>query len=1135
MHKSMLKQLALFALSGATAYAGSFTADFSNPSWPGYYLNQMVDTSGNNYPILTNNQLLVLYNEGSIGPASMVVNDLDGGAAIDSFTANFTMQIGPGTSTPADGVAFAFGPDITQFTTFNEQGPNMPGGGVCVCFVTYAGDGPGIGVNVRVMGDNSALGGIVQGGYIPMASATMVDSQMHNVSIQVNRNGTLNMVWNGNVIYTNLYLGGWVPTQGQFAFGGRNGGDTEQILLGSMNITTTKAPATPVAPTITAQPQSATVNEGASATFSVGYDGDAPLTLQWYDGSSAILNATNPVLKLTAVSYTENSHQITCKVSGTSTSATSQAVTLTVIKDTTPPTVTKASSDMTFTKVLVGFSEPVSDTALAAANYKVDQGITVLSVARVDASDVALTTSKLPVAGLFTLTINSVQDMAATPNTIAANSQIQFRSYVYMGGAVLHKKYDNCNDGFSLANLLSDTRYPSNPDRVDILTMMEYPPNNTYRVAADPVRNYYDSIEGYFIPPATGNYAFLTCGDDEYYLYLSTDDSPANMYQVCAQPGGWSDQRNWTAVHSGSTETERSDQNTGTSWPLGNTITLNAAQRYYMIAFHHDHSWSGGDWFGATYKKDTDADPAVGAASILTGSVVGYYFDPTGASITYSQQPQSASAVEGTTATFSAAATGSSVYGTTILYQWQSAPSGSATWANVSGATAASLTTSILGLADNGSQYRVVATVTPISVTSSVATLTVLADTTPPVLSAGAMMDPTAGTVDVGVAFNKPVDDVSGSNPANYSLSSGTITSFTWCTNRFTADSQNPLVMIRKQSALLTVTGLSGSAIVTVKNITDTHGNKVTSTNIPVTVAANLSWGVVGANQLASNGWWNAAAPVAPNGFDVYSDGVGEWGTYDETTFVYEKVTGDFDKKVRVEYQDGSSTWGRAGIIVRDVLNFGVDQAAQTGSAATAPPYDGLAGRYQKCHVNPVGLELSGPGNQGNASWEGNRRLDTGGASTSCLTNANATPLYPNAWCRIQRKGQTFSIFRSADGVNWELLGQTVWGQDDQTKTPMPDTLYVGPEFSPENGNVTLAADKGTFLARFRDYGDYVAVFNPQLMVTPGAAGHLTITWASGTLVSSPTVNGTYTVVTGATNPYPVSAAGKAMFYRVKQ
>jgi hypothetical protein len=385
------------------------------------------------------------------------------------------------------------------------------------------------------------------------------------------------------------------------------------------------------------------------------------------------------------------------------------------------------------------------------------------------------------------------------------------------------------------------------------------------------------------------------------------------------------------------------------------------------------------------------------------------------------------------------------------------------------------------------------------------------------------------------VGFNETVNDASGSLPSNYSVSSGTITGFTWCTNRFTADSQNPQVMVRKQSAMLTVTGFSGSGTVTVKNITDMYGNTVASTNIPVTVASSLTWGVVGANEV---GGWNAVAPVGPGAFDVYSDGFTEWAAYDETTFIYEQVTGDFDKKLRVQYQDGSSEWARAGLIVRDVLNLGADQATQTGSGATVPPYDGTAGRYQKCHVNPVGPCLTGPGAAANASWEGNRRLDTGGQCTTCLTNVNATPLYPNAWCRIQRRGQTFSIFRSADGVDWELLGQTVWGQDDESKTPMPATVYVGPEYSPENGNITVVADRGTFLAQFRDYGDYSAVTQPTLTVTRNADGTFTLNY-TGTLYSSATANGTYTPVSGAVNPFKVdpkaTGAAAAAFYRAEQ
>ena len=54
----------------------------------------------------------------------------------------------------------------------------------------------------------------------------------------------------------------------------------------------------------------------------------------------------------------------------------------------------------------------------------------------------------------------------------------------------------------------------------------------------------------------------------------------------------------------------------------------------------------------------------------------------------------------------------------TLSYQWQSSPSGSSTWTNVSTATSASLTSAALALADSGIKYRVVATNTLNGMTS---------------------------------------------------------------------------------------------------------------------------------------------------------------------------------------------------------------------------------------------------------------------------------------------------------------------------------------------------------------------------------------------------------------------------------
>lgn len=697
---------------------------------------------------------------------------------------------------------------------------------------------------------------------------------------------------------------------------------------------------------------------------------------------------------------------------------------------------------------------------------------------------------------------------------------------VFVPGLVVHEKFNNVSDGagYPVANLFTNAQYPLQPDVWGLETAFEYPPGLSRDPVADPLRDYFDLLEGFFVPPLSTNYVFFMSFDDRAAVWLSTDEDPANRHKIAEQSGGWTDPRSWTVGHSTDMTQARSDLFWGTEWPAGHTISLQAGQKYYLLIAHHDPSWAGNDWFGLTYKVQGEPDPAVGSLSRLSGQAVGTYLNAIVTAINFSQPPTNTTALQGQAATFTALATASPDPGLTVPYQWQSAPPGSSIFTNIPYAAAQSFTTPALALADSGRQFRVVGILGSISSTSSVATLTVLPNTLPPGVAVGAMLDPITGNVEVGVGFDQPVDDASWSALANYTISSGAIASLGWFSNRFTADSQNPLVMTRKQNALLKLTGFAGgSGTLTISNAKNAYGNAITPITLPFTVDIVRKWGVVGANEF---GGWNAAVPVGPGAWDIYSDGVAEWASYDETTFVYEPVTGDFDKQLRVQYQDGSSTWARAGLIVRDVLNFGVNRATQQG---------GAAGRYQKCHADPVGPVLTGPGNAGYAGWEGNRRLDQGGATTTALSSNNAAPLYPSAWCRLKRTGQTFTLYRSDDGVNWLELGATTWGVNDATKTPMPNTVYVGPEFSPENGDITLSQDRGTFLAQFRDYGDYPPAFNPQMSILVNPVGGTAISWTLGSLVSAPSVQGPYTPVTGAVSPYVVTPTAAAAFYRVRQ
>ncbi len=1137
MPKAIVRSLlAAGLLAGVPVFAATYTNNF-DPTKPTDL------TFGGNAvltPYLTNwyqgTNCAILTDNTAGEQSGITMPDFDSSQAIESFTAKFNLQIGPGTSTPADGVSFNFGPDINPGSAYSEEGAGGPNdlviefdtynnGSTTVGGVYYAAEAPA--VDIKYGGTKIGL--------FPLTAAQMVDSEFHDVSIQVTRAGKVSVVYQGQLIYTNFLVAGWTPTAGLFNISGRCGGDSEWAAVSQLSISTVLQGAA-AAPTILTNPASVTVNEHGTNTFSVVVDGSAPFSFQWVDNGTDITGETGSTYTMANIPYTENGHRIQVRVSNAANTAgvTSSAAILTVIRDTTPPTVVKANASSDGTQVTVVFSKQVdiNNTAVDPSNYSINQGAVISYITASSGTTVVLhMTTPLPGGLWYTLSIHGVQDTSSTPNTMAP-TQVTFRSSLFQVAAVLHKKYTDPTpvNSTGFAALQTDPRYPNNPDRQDIMPMFEYPANGSYRdTVADPggggAITYSDTLECYFVPPVSTNYVFFAAGADLNDVWLSTDDNPANIVNI-AQENGWTNPRDWMVSQCGTTNGERSDWYTGNMWPgAGDPTTgsalipLTAGQRYYLIAFHHRDTWSGADDLAVTYKYAGVAQPASGEAPLLTGNVVGTYLDPTGASVTFSQQPTNVTILQGRTATFTAVATGQSAYGTTVTFQWQQAPKGSATFTNIPGATTSSYTTPALGVADSGTQYKLLATVPGFTQPSSVATVTVNADTTPPnLVSVAALPSQSNTTFDVGVTFDEPLDPVSAGTLANYTISAGTITGL-----KFYAVSPG---------VVLTVSGLTANAAysVTVKNVADPYGNKITSANLPGTWSS-MHWGVVGADELNLG---NGVVAVAPNAFDVYSDGIAEWATYDETTFVYEQVAGDFDKEVRVEYVQPSSQWGRAGLIVRDVTDFGVNRAAQTGSAAAAPPYDGLAGRYQKVHVNPVTTAMGTPGND---AWEGNRRLDTGGACTTALVSNNAAPMYPNAWCRIQRAGQKFTIYRSDDGVNWLEMGTTTWGADDQTLTPMPATVYVGPEYSPENGNIS-AGFQGMFGVKFRDYRNHGTLAPPTLAITKNSDGTFTLTY-TGTLLSSQTANGTYAPVSGASSPWQVNpkatGAKATQFYRAQQ
>lgn len=85
----------------------------------------------------------------------------------------------------------------------------------------------------------------------------------------------------------------------------------------------------PVAPSITTQPDSVTVGDGQSASFSVAATGSGPLRYQWRRNGTDIVGATNASYTMTATSAADNGAQFTVVVSNSAGSVTSNPATLT--------------------------------------------------------------------------------------------------------------------------------------------------------------------------------------------------------------------------------------------------------------------------------------------------------------------------------------------------------------------------------------------------------------------------------------------------------------------------------------------------------------------------------------------------------------------------------------------------------------------------------------------------------------------------------------------------------------------------------------------------------------------------------------------------------------------------------------
>ena len=482
---------------------------------------------------------------------------------------------------------------------------------------------------------------------------------------------------------------------------------------------------TPVS--IKTQPQDIYATENDSVVFFVSVDGAQPISYQWYKNGQPIAGETLSYLKLSKVQLTDNGNTYYVKVNNT---LQSDTATLFVSADVIPPEALAASTKGNLNGVYVDFSEPLlPSTATNTGNYSISGGVTVTGVEMLTPSNVVVRTTSMSPGTKYTITIKNIKDLAATPNTIAQTTLTYFMTQ----GAITRKLYYNIG-GTSIGDLTNNVKFINNqPDAVDYMTSLETPSN-----IAD---NYGTLLQGYITAPVTGEYTFYIATDDAGTFYLSTDESPANLRQMCFV-STWTGSRQYLTGQSGE------DFANHVSAP----VSLQAGKRYYFELYHKEGG--GGDNIAVAWQIP-------GGDAVQNGSdpIPGVYLDsmqPFGP-VSIITQPVSVKKVELQTATFTVTASGSPPY----YYQWYR------NGEPIFGATGPSYTTPLIQTNDNGAQFYVVVSNLFSSVTSAVATITVDIDVEPPTISK-VSADGTFSRVII--TFSEMVDPSTATNVANYSI-----------------------------------------------------------------------------------------------------------------------------------------------------------------------------------------------------------------------------------------------------------------------------------------------------------------------------------------------------------------------------
>jgi hypothetical protein len=447
------------------------------------------------------------------------------------------------------------------------------------------------------------------------------------------------------------------------------------------NAATLTVTATPIAPSITAQPASQTVIAGQTATFSMTASGTATLSYQWKKNGTAISGATSSSYTTPATQSSDSGSSFTVSITNNLGNVTSNAATLTV---NVPTAITSQPANQSVTVGQIATFTVVA-TSSGTLSYQWKKNGTVISGATVPSYTTPATITG-DSGSTFTVTatssVSSVTSNAATLTVtaapVAASITTQPASQTVTAGQTAT---------FSVTATGTATltyQWAKNGTPISGATAASYTTPAT--VPGDTSSSFTVTVTN-SISSVTSNAATLTVN-----VPPSITTQPLSQTVTAGQTATFT----VTAIGTGTLSYQ---------WKKNGTSISGATAASYTTP-----ATVAGD-NGATFTVTVtgNAGNVTSSAAILTVNV----------SPSITSQPVSTSVTAGQTATFSVTATGTA----TLTYQWTK--NGTA----ISGATAASYTTPATISTDNGAQFAVTVSNSAGSITSNVATLSVTAAT----------------------------------------------------------------------------------------------------------------------------------------------------------------------------------------------------------------------------------------------------------------------------------------------------------------------------------------------------------------------------------------------------------------------